>query len=166
MIVSSFNIRGIGGALKRRRIRDMVRVQKIDFLALQETKLEIIPDSVCYKIWGSQDCEWVYLPSVGRSGGILSIWRKSNNSLIFSFKGEGFVGVCLEWGVTKTICFVVNVYSKCDIVSKRRLWSILTNCKRGLGDGRWCVVGDFNAVRRTEERVGVNTVVGGLSQLN
>ncbi|MCI23585.1 hypothetical protein A2U01_0044766, partial [Trifolium medium] len=27
--------------------------------------------------------------------------------------------------------------------------------KRGFGDGRWCVVGDFNAVRRREERRGV-----------
>jgi hypothetical protein len=100
----------------------------------------------------------VYLPAEGRSGGILSIWGKSNNSLIFSFKGEGFIGVCLEWGVQKTVCLVVNVYSKCDIASKRILWSNLLNCKRGLGEGRWCVVGDFNAVCRMEERMGVNSV--------
>ncbi|CAJ2642584.1 unnamed protein product [Trifolium pratense] len=137
------------------------RSKKMEWEQKEETKLEVITDSICYSIWGSQDCDWVYLPSVGRSGGILSIWSKSNNSLIFSFKGEGFVGVCLEWGVLKTICFVVNVYSKCDIVSKRRLWNNLLNCKRGLGDGRWCVVGDFNAIRRMEERIGVNTMVGG-----
>ncbi|GAU29496.1 hypothetical protein TSUD_360410 [Trifolium subterraneum] len=103
------------------------------------------------------DCDWVFLPSEGRSGGILSIWGKSNNSLIFSFMGEGFVGVCLEWGVRKTICLVINVYSKCDVASKRRLWSNLIDCKRGLGDERWCVVGDFNAVGRLEERIGVNS---------
>ncbi|WJX76187.1 hypothetical protein P8452_59630 [Trifolium repens] len=122
--------------------------------------MEIISESLCYSLWGSHDCDWVYLPSEGRSGGILSIWSKSNNSLIFSFMGEGFVGVCLEWGMTRTICFVVNVYSKCDMASKRNLWCALLNCKRGLGDGRWCVVGDFNAVCRSEERVGVNVEEG------
>jgi hypothetical protein len=75
--------------------------------------------------------------------------------------GDGFVGVCLEWGLLKTICFVVNVYSKCDLASKRTLWNNIINCKRGLGDGRWCVVGDFNAVCCPEERVGVNVDEGG-----
>ncbi|MCI50281.1 hypothetical protein A2U01_0071525, partial [Trifolium medium] len=27
--------------------------------------------------------------------------------------------------------------------------------KRGFGDGLWCIVGDFNAVRRREERRGI-----------
>jgi hypothetical protein len=54
---------------------------------------------------------------------------------------------------------VVNVYSKCDISAKRRLWNNLLACKRGIGDGRWCVVGDFNAVRRSEERSGINSGV-------
>jgi exonuclease III len=156
MIVSSFNVRGLGGVLKRKRIRDMVRSNQIEFLAIQETKLEEISEAMCFGLWGSNDCEWVHLPSEGRSGGILSIWSKSNNSLIFSFKGEGFVGVHLEWGFLKTICFVVNVYSKCDIASKRNLWSNLINFKRGLGDGGWCVVGDFNVVVSVEERVGTN----------
>ncbi|WJX93090.1 hypothetical protein P8452_74658 [Trifolium repens] len=136
----------------------MIRNNKIDFLAIQETKLEVISETLCYGLWGSCDCDWVFLPSEGRSGGILSIWSKSNNSLIFSFMGEGFVGVCLEWGVLKTIFFVVNVYSKCDINSKRVLWNNLITCKRGLGGGRWCVVGDFNAVSSLEERVGVNVM--------
>jgi exonuclease III len=119
MIVSSYNVRGLGDVVKRKRIRDLIRNNKIDFLAIQETKLEVISENLCYGLWGSCDCDWVFLPSEGRSGGILSIWSKPNNSLIFSFMGDGFVGVCLEWGLLKTICFVVNVYSKCDIHSKR-----------------------------------------------
>jgi hypothetical protein len=96
MIISSFNIRGLGGRVKRNKLKEMVRKEKLDFLALQETKLEIIPDSLCLSIWGDDDCCWAYLPSTGNSGGILSIWRKSSSRLIFSFIGEGFVGVCLE----------------------------------------------------------------------
>jgi intracellular septation protein A len=38
MIVSTFNLRALGGVLKRRKIKELIRSEKIDFLALQETK--------------------------------------------------------------------------------------------------------------------------------
>ncbi|MCI07963.1 endonuclease/exonuclease/phosphatase family protein, partial [Trifolium medium] len=156
MIVSSINIRGLGGRVKRGLIKDLVKKEKIDFLAIQETKLEAVSDSLCFSLWGSEDCLWMSLPSEGNSGGILSIWCKSSSSLIFNFSGEGFVGVCLEWGVQKQIYFVVNVYSKCDLAGKRRLWNTLLMSKQGFGGGAWCVIGDFNAVLNREERRGVN----------
>jgi hypothetical protein len=137
-------------------LKELVRKEKIDFLAIQETKLESVSDALCYSIWGSEDCHWCFLPDVGNSGGILSIWCKSSSSLIFNFSGEGFVGVCLEWGVHNKICFVVNIYSKCDIAGKRRLWETLLMSKRGFGGGAWCVIGDFNAVLNREERRGVS----------
>ncbi|MCI51592.1 cytochrome P450, partial [Trifolium medium] len=74
MIVASYNIRGLGGRVKRRRIRDLVREHKVDFLALQETKLESVSEKLCHGLWGANDCCWAFLPSVGASGGILSIW--------------------------------------------------------------------------------------------
>jgi exonuclease III len=159
MIVTSLNIRGLGGRVKRRRIRDLVREHHVDFLAIQETKLEIITDKIYYSLWGSMECDWAFVPSEGASGGILSIWGKNNANLIFTFTGEGFVGVCLEWGVKKIICYVVNVYSKCDLVSKRRLWHNISMSIGGFGRGRWCIIGDFNAVLYPEERRGVNTEV-------
>lgn len=55
------------------------------------------------------------------SGGIISLWNKSNSRLIFSFFDEGFVGVCLEWEDQNQRCIIINVYSKCDFVAKRRL---------------------------------------------
>jgi hypothetical protein len=110
-------------------IKELVLKEKVDFLAIQETKLEAISDSLCYSLWGGDDCCWAFLPSCGNSGGILSIWRKSSSSLIFSFIGDGFVGVCLEWVVHKHVCFLVNIYSKCDLGGKQRLWGSLIMSK-------------------------------------
>jgi exonuclease III len=155
MIIVSYNVRGLGGRVKKRRVCDLVQECKVDFLALQETKLEEVSESLCYRLWGSSDCNWFYLPSEGASGGILSIWGKSNSNLICTFNGEGYVGVCLEWGVQKSICFVINVYSKSDLVAKRRLWGSILSSKRQFGSGNWCVVGDFNAVVSSEERRGM-----------
>ncbi|WJX47013.1 hypothetical protein P8452_33752 [Trifolium repens] len=156
MIISSINIRGLGGAVKRNSIKELLRKEKVQFLAVQETKMESLSDEFCYGLWGGEDCQWVYLPSVGNSGGLLSIWCKSSASLIFSFVGETFIGVCLEWGASKLRCFIVNVYSKCDISGKRSLWESLVMSKRGFGRGAWCVLGDFNAVLHQHERKGLN----------
>lgn len=73
MIVLSYNVRGLGGRVKKRTIKELVFSQKIDFLAIQETKLEAVSNSLRHKLWGSDDCDWAFLPSVGNSGGILSI---------------------------------------------------------------------------------------------
>jgi exonuclease III len=93
MIVLLFNARGLVGVLKRKKIKKLVMEQKVDFLAIQETKMEVISDAVCRNLWCDDDFQWACLPSVGNSGGILSIWRKSLANFLFSFVGNGMVGV-------------------------------------------------------------------------
>nr|KYP74905.1 hypothetical protein KK1_007599 [Cajanus cajan] len=61
-------------------------------------------------------------------------------------------GVCLRWGVNANRCVVVNVYSPYQLVDKRRLWEEIIMSKRGFGSCLWCIVGDFNTVRRQDER--------------
>ena len=41
---------------------------------LQESKLEVINRPIAIKLWGRRQREWLYLPSVGRLGGIIVIW--------------------------------------------------------------------------------------------
>jgi hypothetical protein len=101
MIIASINIRGLGGGVKRKFVQELVRKERLDFLAIQETKLETCSDVLCSSLWGGDDCEWAFRPSAGSSGGILSIWRKSFAVLKATFVGEGFVGTCLEWGPQK-----------------------------------------------------------------
>ncbi|MCH88726.1 reverse transcriptase, partial [Trifolium medium] len=149
---------------ERRKIRELVQAEHLDFLALQETKMDVIPNNFVQRLWGNSDCGWVYLPVVGNSGGILSIWNKVKASLVFSFIGEGFVGVCLQFVGELRCCYIVNVYAKCNLRAKHRLWSDILMSKRGFGDGLWCVVGDFNSVRDCHERRGVGVrSVGGRS---
>jgi len=49
------------------------------------------------------------------------------------FVGEGFVQECLDRGVQR--CYVINVYAKCNLDAKRRLWDSLVKARRSLGEG-------------------------------
>jgi len=66
-----FNVRGLRGVVKHKTIKLLARDQKVDFVAIQETKMETVLDNMCYNLSGDGDCEWVFLPSMGNNGGIL-----------------------------------------------------------------------------------------------
>jgi hypothetical protein len=154
MIVGSINIRGLGGRVKKSKVRGFIATNHLDFVAIQETKLEAIDDNLCHFLWGNSSCCWSFIPALGSSGGILSIWCSSKGNAVYSFSGLGYVGVCLEWGVAKSRCFVVNIYSKCSLPEKRTLWNSLVKSRRAFSGDVWCVVGDFNAVLDPSERRG------------
>ncbi|KAF1893310.1 hypothetical protein Lal_00001766 [Lupinus albus] len=76
MKVATLNVRGLGGVVKKKAVRSLVRSKQIDFLCIQETKLENIDSTLCSKLWVDSDFDWDFLPSIGKSGRILSMWRK------------------------------------------------------------------------------------------
>ncbi|GAU16879.1 hypothetical protein TSUD_368280 [Trifolium subterraneum] len=144
MIIGSLNVRGLGGRIKKKEVREIIYSNHLDFIAIQETKLQVVDEGLCHYLWGNPFCEWSFILVVGNSGGILSIWSCEKGESIFSFVGPSFIGTCFEWGVSSVQCFVVNVYSKCALSDKRIMWDKLINFKLAFGGEAWCVVGDFN----------------------
>lgn len=93
MIVLSYNTRGLGSNVKLRAIREVVRTEKIDMLLIQESKRVQVDQYLCRSLWGDDDCEWVFKPAVGRSGGMICIWQSSKFNLLDCSVGEGFMAV-------------------------------------------------------------------------
>jgi exonuclease III len=155
MIRSSFNVRGLGGRVKRRKVRELVRRNKIELLAIQETKLESVDNGMCRRLWGDDKVAWSCNPALGRSGGLLTLWDGDKGKLLYSFQGQGFLGVCLEWGQKKVRVLTLNVYAPCNFEAKKQLWVELLVAKRTYTADLWCILGDFNSVRDSSERKGV-----------
>ncbi|KAK2447939.1 DNA-(apurinic or apyrimidinic site) endonuclease [Trifolium repens] len=146
------NVRGLGAGAKKRKIRELIKGEKIEVLALQETKTEGVDSRFCASLWGGDDVGWCSAPSIGRGGGLITLWDSTKGSFVKSFHGHGFLGVCLEWGVHKKSCIIINVYAPCDLLNKKRLWVDVLVAKHGEVAEFWCVLGDFNSVRGVEER--------------
>lgn len=52
MKIISYNIRGLGGRVKRRKIKELVRAEKIDFICVQETRKEAVDIKLVESLWG------------------------------------------------------------------------------------------------------------------
>ncbi|GAU48313.1 hypothetical protein TSUD_405300 [Trifolium subterraneum] len=160
MKIVSWNIRGLGGMEKRQEIRKLDVNQNPSLLCIQETKLQVCDSAVCSALWGNSPYAFSYRPSVGASGGLLTLWDTSEVDVWASESYESVLwchGRLIKSGEEFS---VANVYAPCDPGAKQRLWDSLSGRIQALGRYRVCVCGDFNAVRSVEERRSVSRMRG------
>lgn len=91
MNILNWNIRGMNSFRKRHALRDYITKHQIDMIAIQETKKEQFSNRTLRGLSTKLDI-WIYLPSVGRSGGIL-FGGDSNKVEIISHSSHKF---CLD----------------------------------------------------------------------
>ncbi|KAK7256100.1 hypothetical protein RIF29_29534 [Crotalaria pallida] len=116
--------------VKKKAIADVVRKNGIYFLVVQEKKMEVVDRSSCSRLWSDDDFDWDFVPSTGRSGGLISMWRSSSFSKSNTVHGSGFLIIQRTWVAGSCSCIVVNVYSPCDLVDKIHLWQQLLLVKQ------------------------------------
>ncbi|GKV21472.1 hypothetical protein SLEP1_g31448 [Rubroshorea leprosula] len=91
---------GAGSNGKRKAVRDLVIREKVEFLSIQESKLEVVDFQICRALWGAENFEWVAQPSKGM---VRDIWM--------STVVNGWNGFCLKEKL-KEIKKVLKVWSK------------------------------------------------------
>jgi hypothetical protein len=74
MKLVSWNVRGFRGAEKRKEVRQLIGEKCPFIIYLQETKLGVCEESLCLSMWGHLNVAFFYRPSVGASGGLLTMW--------------------------------------------------------------------------------------------
>nr|KYP51634.1 hypothetical protein KK1_026518 [Cajanus cajan] len=99
---------------------------------------------------------WKMIPTVNTVGGLLCLWSEAKLEVTDHFQGSGFLGLVGFWKEKWIQIVIVNIYAPCESSQKRQLWGNLKE-KRERSKIKWCcLMGDFNSVRKTTERVGVN----------
>lgn len=154
MKILSYNTRGLGGKIKRRAIRELIIRENIDLACFQETKLQNITVNLCKQLWGDNNFDWAFSPSVNLGRGLLCAWRIGSFMATEKFLNDKFIGLKGFWGEEGAPCTITNVYAPCDLGEKIRLWEDLVQCRIRSNCQNWCLLGEFNAVCGPEERRG------------
>lgn len=76
-----------------------------------------------------------------------------------------FIFIQGKWGHTQQIIFIVNVYDLSDYREKRDLWENIIRCKSVDDNKVWCMISDFNVVRKLEERRGMSQASRGQREI-
>nr|GEY48443.1 RNA-directed DNA polymerase, eukaryota [Tanacetum cinerariifolium] len=146
MKILSLNVQGLSHKTKKEWVKELNNKHGINFLALQETKMDCISHLDVKFMWSNPNYQFVSSDSVGSSGGILCVWEESifkNENVSMS---DNFISIYGTWLPTNTKILIVAIYAPQSTVLKRILWDYIS----GLIN-RWnretIVLGDFNEVR-------------------
>lgn len=58
MLICSFNVKDLGGSTKRRKVRDLILANSLEFVVIQKTKLLLVSDILVHSIWGNTFYKW------------------------------------------------------------------------------------------------------------
>ncbi|XP_071726615.1 uncharacterized protein [Rutidosis leptorrhynchoides] len=154
MRLLSINIRGCKKRKKRVWIKEMCYANNIQFLGVQESKMERLELFRIKSMWGNYSFDYACSLSRGMSGGIISFWDPS----FFFVKervwsDENYLIVKGKWVGSDVDYFMINVYGPHNSIAKASLWDRLyTFISSNVGE--FVLFGDMNEVRTDEERFG------------
>jgi len=129
-----------------------VEEKKPLILCLQETKLAVCDDKLNLLMWGDSNHAYSFRPSVGASGGLLTVWDTLEVEVWSSVSQDNVLIIHGKFIRTNEVFFIFNVYAPCEVRARQHLWSTLSVKLQLIQGNKVCVCGDFNAIRRPEER--------------
>ncbi|GKC72784.1 RNA-directed DNA polymerase, eukaryota [Tanacetum coccineum] len=116
---------GLAQKAKKDWVKELYIKNKVNFLSLQETKMEIIELFNIKMCWGNFIFDYVVSPSVGNSGGILCIWDPSMFRKLNSTIADYFVMIRGEWIPNGKSILIISIYAPQDVTEKKMLWDCL-----------------------------------------
>nr|GEX07937.1 RNA-directed DNA polymerase, eukaryota [Tanacetum cinerariifolium] len=116
---------GLGHKTKKDWVKELNSKHGINFLALQEMKMESISHMDVKSVWGNSNYQFVVSGSIGNSGGILCVWEETLFKKVDVSIFDNFIALYGIWLPTNSKILIVTI-----------------------------VLGEFNEVRSEDERFG------------
>ncbi|XP_071687322.1 uncharacterized protein [Rutidosis leptorrhynchoides] len=122
-------------------------------MGLQESKMMRLNLARLRSIWGNHNFDYAVSLSRGFSGGLISMWDP--NAFVKSniWCDPNFLIVKGLWVRENIVTFMINVYAPQPLSDKIVLWNKLANFMEN-HTGDYILFGDWNSVRREDERCG------------
>ncbi|XP_057811329.1 uncharacterized protein LOC131025551 [Salvia miltiorrhiza] len=122
--------------------------------------------SICNSWWGKDYFGFAVRNSEGRSGGLVCAWNEEVFQVSSKWEINGAVIVNGKWIKEDIGCCLINVYAPAGAGEKAILWDLIKTIVEQNEDRCVCVMGDFNAVRKQEERAGEGDSFGAAEARN
>nr|GFC50613.1 RNA-directed DNA polymerase, eukaryota [Tanacetum cinerariifolium] len=144
---------GLGNKTKKGWIRELSVKYKLNFIAIQETKMESVSYMDVKAMWGNSNFDFVCSDSQGNLGGILCIWEMSMFRKDHVTISDSFIAIYETWLPINSKLLLVSIYAPQQAAYKRVLWEYMS-ILLGRWNGDAILMGDFNEVHSREERQG------------
>lgn len=144
-------MRGLGAKIKRSVLRKLLVSHDPWFTFIQESKLDSLSQRTIQSIWNLSDVECLWSPSIGASGGLISIWRSSQFLLNFSHTDRNWIAMGGRLKSNGFECLIINIYNSCDAGVRENTWEEIEDfCK---SSPLPCLItGDFNETLEAKDR--------------
>lgn len=149
--VLSWNVRGMNSEEKWSPIKDTISSAECDIVCLQETKRQSFDQLFLRNFCPPGFDAFEILPSIGASGGIITAWRSRFFSGKLFHQNNFAITVKLTAKHNGDVWFLTNVYGPCIHDGKLEFIQWLKNYNV-LENEKWLLVGDFNLIRKPENR--------------
>ncbi|GJW88887.1 RNA-directed DNA polymerase, eukaryota [Tanacetum coccineum] len=161
-----FTMEGWDPKAKKDWIKELNNKHKVNFLSVQETKLDCISDMDVKVLWGNYKFEYTISEAVGNSGGILCVWdpsvfRKEHHVVRTS---DNFVAFKV-YGFNQAKLLVVSIFALSYQLASVSLGATFVPYQP-VRDGHCMVMGDFNEVRCMEDHLGLVYNAQGANKFN
>ena len=165
MIVVSWNCRGLGARVKRSQVRKYSHTHNPSFIFIQETKCESLNPKLIKSIWSDDDVSWFSSPSIGNSGGLLSLWKQSFFIMESCRVERSWIALSGIIPSHDFHCIIVNIYNPCSIEGRAEVWESITEFWK-LSNLPILIIGDFNEVLSPHERGSQNVSQEGVADFS
>lgn len=146
--ILSWNVRGLNSRARRDDVRLVVDDCCASVVCLQETKLDVVTDSIILEMLGTRFMDYAFLPASETRGGILVAARRDLVSLVDVHLGCFSITVKVQGANT---WWLTSVYGPQDdrekVLFMEELLAIREACV-----GPWAVLGDFNLILDTTDK--------------
>jgi exonuclease III len=150
-----WNVQRLNSLAKQNVVRIMVDSVKVNVVCLQEMKMGQIARRTILSMLGSEfDNNFVFLPSMGASGGVLIAWRAALGTMAAS-RTDSFSASIQFAPENRDAWWLTVVYGPQGNDNKIAFLQELRTI-RALCAGPWLLGGDFNLIYKDEDKNNTN----------
>ena len=153
MHIVSWNCRGLRNSSKYESVKYLIKMDSLDILLLQETKIEEETILSLIKMkWKKNTRKAV--SAQGSSGGIATLWSEDTFLLENSFETHHWIYIELCHTSSKISLALFNLYVSVNFLEKKECWNSLTDFIATYAPSNIIVVDDLNIIMDPKEKKG------------